>query len=104
MGEARSDQAAVLDFMASPNAYGSVHGKVERIETHASVVFLAGARAYKLKRAVKYPFLDFSTLERRRNALLNELHLNRRTAPHLYLEVLPITLDRGKFHIAGQGE
>ena len=43
MGEARSDQ--VLDFMASPDAYGSVHGKVERIETHASVVFLAGPRA-----------------------------------------------------------
>jgi aminoglycoside phosphotransferase family enzyme len=105
MGEARSDQAAVLDFMASPDAYGSVHGKVERIETHASVVFLAGPRAYKLKRAVKYPFLDFSTLGLRRRALLNELRLNRRTAPHLYLEVLPITLDKGgKFHIAGQGE
>ena len=41
----------------------SVHGEVERIETHASVVFLAGPRAYKIKRAVKYPFLDFSTLE-----------------------------------------
>jgi aminoglycoside phosphotransferase family enzyme/predicted kinase len=105
MGEARSDQAAVLDFMASPDAYGSVHGKVECIETHASVVFLAGPRAYKLKRAVKYPFLDFSTLGLRRRALLNELRLNRRTAPHLYLEVLPITLDKdGKFHIAGQGE
>src|SRR6478752_7965606 len=94
MGEARSDQAAVLDFMASPNAYGSVHGKVERIDTHASIVFLAGARAYKLKRAVKYPFLDFSTLGLRRRALLNELRLNRRTAPHLYLEVLTITLDK----------
>jgi aminoglycoside phosphotransferase family enzyme/predicted kinase len=105
MGEARSDQAAVLDFMASPDAYGLVHGKVERIETHASVVFLAGPRAYKLKRAVKYPFLDFSTLGLRRRALLNELRLNRRTAPHLYLEVLPITLDESrKFHIAGQGE
>ena len=105
MGEARSDQAAVLDFMASPDAYGSAHGKVERIETHASAVFLAGPRAYKLKRAVKYPFLDFSNLGLRRRALLNELRLNRRTAPHLYLEVLPITIDKGgKFHIAGQGE
>src|SRR4249920_693723 len=103
MGEARSDQAAVLDFMASPDAYGSVHGKVERIETHASVVFLAGPRAYKIKRAVKYPFLDFSTLELRRRALFNELRLNRRTAPHIYLEVLPITVDDGgRFHIVGQ--
>ena len=105
MGEARSDQAAVLDFMASPDAYGPVHGKVERIETHASVVFLAGPRAYKIKLAVRYPFLDFSTLERRRGALLNELRLNRRTAPQLYLEVLPLTVnDSGRFHISGQGE
>jgi len=105
MGEAISDQAAVLDFMASPDAYGLVHGKVERIETHASVVFLAGPRAYKLKRAVKYPFLDFSTLGLRRHALLNELRLNRRTAPHLYLDVISITIDEcGKFHISGLGE
>jgi uncharacterized protein len=105
MEGATSDQAAVLNFMASPEAYGSVHGEVERKETHASIVFLAGPRAYKIKRAVKYPFLDFSTLERRRQALLNELRLNRRTAPHLYLEVLPITLDEsGKFLITGQGE
>jgi uncharacterized protein len=103
MEEAKSDQAAVLDFMASPDTYASVHGKVERIETHASVVFLAGPRAYKIKRAVKYPFLDFSTLELRRRALFNELRLNRRTAPHIYLEVLPITVDDGgRFHIAGQ--
>jgi aminoglycoside phosphotransferase family enzyme/predicted kinase len=105
MGEARSDQAAVLDFMASRDAYGEVHGEVERKETHASVVYLAGPRAYKIKRAVKYPFLDFSTLELRRRALFNELRLNRRTAPHLYLEVLPITRgESGKFYIAGQGD
>ncbi|HET7852202.1 MAG TPA: AAA family ATPase [Methyloceanibacter sp.] len=105
MEEAKSDQAAVLDFMASRDAYGPVHGEVERKETHASVVFLAGPRAYKIKRAVKYPFLDFSTLERRRQALFNELRLNRRTAPHLYIEVLPITFDKNsKFRISGQGD
>ena len=91
MGEANSDQAAVLDFMASPKAYELDAGPVDRIETHASVVFLAGSSAYKIKRAVKYPFLDFSTLEKRHGALLNELALNRRTAPHLYREVIPIT-------------
>ena len=70
----------------------SLRGRnVDRIETHASVVFLAGSRAYKIKRAVKYPFLDFSTLEKRHRALLNELALNRRTAPQIYLEVIPIT-------------
>ena len=105
MGEAESDQAAVLDFMASPEAYASVERPVGRIETHASVVFLAGSRAYKIKRAVKYPFLDFSTLEKRRRALLNELALNRRTAPHIYLEVIPITRgDKRRFRLRGKGE
>jgi uncharacterized protein len=105
MGEANSDQAAVLDFMASPEAYGLGELAVDRIETHASVVFLAASRAYKIKRAVKYPFLDFSTLEKRHRALLNELALNRRTAPQLYLEVIPITLgDSGQFRLDGDGE
>jgi uncharacterized protein len=105
MEEVKSDQASVLDFMATPEAYDSAPEQIVRIETHASVVFLAGTRAYKVKRAVKYPFLDFSTLERRRNALLNELHLNRRTAPQLYLEVAPITIGHnGIFHVGGEGD
>jgi len=105
MGEANSDQAAVLDFMASPEAYEAGEAAVDRIETHASVVFLAESRAYKIKRAVKYPFLDFSTLEKRHRALLNELALNSRIAPQIYLEVVPITLGTsGKFRLAGKGE
>src|SRR6185437_6052693 len=61
--------------------------------------------AYKVKRAVKYPFLDFSTLARRRAACLNELRVNARTAPQLYLEVVPITLDKdGAFRLGGEGE
>jgi len=54
---------------------------VERSETHGAVVFLAGDRAYKLKRAVKYPYLDYSTPELRRKACLAELEVNRRAAP-----------------------
>ncbi len=79
MGEANSLQAKVLDFMGRPRSYTPPPATVERIETHASVVFLAGAFAYKVKRAVKYPFLDFSTLERRHAACLNELRVN---TPH----------------------
>ncbi|MBV9151975.1 MAG: AAA family ATPase, partial [Alphaproteobacteria bacterium] len=60
-------------------------------ETHISIVFLAGDRAYKLKRAVKYPYLDFSTPDLRRAACETELELNRRTAPQLYLEVRAIS-------------
>ena len=56
----------------------------ERIDTHGAIVLLAGDRAYKLKRAVRYSFLDFTTLERREAALRHELALNRRTAPELY--------------------
>jgi aminoglycoside phosphotransferase family enzyme/predicted kinase len=99
------DQNNVLDFMASPEAYDPAPQRVERIETHASIVFLAGDRAYKVKRAVKYPFLDFSTLELRRRAAFNELAINRRTAPQLYLEVVPVTIDtKAEFRLRGDGE
>ena len=99
------DQRPVLEFLNSPQAYDPPPPRVETVETHASIVFLAGDRAYKLKRAVKYPFLDFSTLGKRRAALLNELRVNRRTAPDLYLEVLPVVRTAGGgLRIGGEGE
>ena len=105
MAATRSLQARVLEFLGTPEAYPSPPATVERIETHASFVFLAGLFAYKVKRAVKYPFLDFSTLARRQAACLNELRVNARTAPQLYLEVVPITLDKGgAFRLGGEGE
>jgi uncharacterized protein len=82
-----NDQHDVMDFLSRPSSYGAAGERVDVIETHASLVFLAGDRAYKLKRAVKYPYLDFSTAEWRRVACEAELTLNRRTAPELYLEV-----------------
>jgi len=95
-------QAKLLDYMMCPETYDPAPAIVERIETHASYVFLAGNFAYKVKRAVKYPFLDFSTLDRRHAACLNELRLNRRTAPQLYLAVMPITEDPGGgLHLGG---
>src|SRR5262245_59702899 len=105
MREAGSAQSEVLDFMGRPDAYDPPPATVERIDTHASSVFLAGPFAYKVKRAEKYPFLDFSTLEKRRSACLNELRVNARTAPQLYLEVLPITGGTGSiFQIDGKGQ
>jgi aminoglycoside phosphotransferase family enzyme/predicted kinase len=65
--------------------------EAELISTHASLVFLIGDRAFKLKRAVRYPYLDFSTPERRLAYCRAELDLNRRTAPQLYLAVRTIT-------------
>jgi aminoglycoside phosphotransferase family enzyme/predicted kinase len=84
-------QRDVIGFLRDPSSYPPGAGPIEIIETHASLVFLAGERAYKLKRAVKYPYLDFSTPERRRAACTAELKLNRRTAPQLYLEVRAIS-------------
>src|SRR5437764_4064674 len=80
-------QRDVIAFLRDPSSHSPHAGAVEIIETHCSTVFLAGDRAYKLKRAVKYPYLDFSTPALRRAACEAELRLNRRTAPQLYLEV-----------------
>src|SRR6201993_4356368 len=81
------DQRDIIEFLSTPSSYGTTVERVDVIETHASLVFLAGDRAYKLKRAVKYPYLDFSSVERRRVACEAEFTLNCRTAPKLYLEV-----------------
>jgi aminoglycoside phosphotransferase family enzyme/predicted kinase len=107
LGDGADDslQANVLSFMGRPEAYAPVAATVERIETHASIVFLAGDHAYKIKRAVRYAFLDFSTLEKRREACLNELRVNRRTAPELYRDVVPVTLgEGGALSLGGEGQ
>lgn len=96
-------QAAVLQYLGCRDTHGA--SDVRRIDTHASVIFLAGDRAYKIKRAVRYPFLDYSTLEKRRAACLNELDVNRRFAPELYCGVVPITRQPdGKLAVGGAGE
>ena len=71
--------------------YGTAVEPAEIIQTHVSLVFLVGDCAHKLKRAMKFPYLDFSTVEQRRVACEAELALNRRTAPKLYLEVRALT-------------
>jgi uncharacterized protein len=81
------EQDAAVGFLSRAATYGGGIDRVERLSTHVSHVFLAGDRVYKLKRAVKYPYVDFSTPALRRQACEAELTLNRRTAPALYLEV-----------------
>lgn len=85
------EQQEVVAFLRDPESYPPGAAPVEVVETHASRVFLAGAYAYKLKRAVKYAYLDFSTLALRLASCGAELRLNRRTAPQLYLEVRAIS-------------
>ncbi len=96
------NQATIIDFLASPSTHrGAV---VDRIDTHSAVVFLAGTRAYKLKRAVLFDYLDFSTVERRRALCEAEVRLNRRTAPDLYRAVVPVTREAdGSLALDGAG-
>lgn len=99
------DQSAVIAFLADPASYGSGVPAVERIDTHISIVFLAGERVYKLKRAVDLPFLDYSSPEQRHISCDREIYLNRRTAPDLYLGVRAITRERdGNLAFEGEGE
>jgi uncharacterized protein len=98
------DQREAIAFLARPSSYGPGIEQVERIETHVSLVFLAGDRAYKLKRAVKLPYLNFSTVEQRRKACAAELALNRRTAPSLYLNLRRLGRDAaGKMGFVSEG-
>ena len=86
-------------------ALGREHGAdVPLIETHLSWVLLAGPWAYKIKKPVRLSFVDFSTLTARRHFCDEELRLNRRFAPQLYVAVLPITGDAAQPQLGGDGE
>jgi len=103
MSLAGPSQQTVIDFLARPGTYGGV--PVKRIDTHAATVFLAGDRALKIKRAVRFPFLDYSTLERRKAACAAEIAVNQPSAPQIYRRVVPITREAdGTLAIGGQGE
>jgi aminoglycoside phosphotransferase family enzyme/predicted kinase len=100
-----ADQSAVAAFLADPASHGPGIDSVERFDTHGAMVFLAGERAYKIKRAVAFPYMDFSTLARRRSACEKEVALNRRSAPNLYLGTEAITRDpNGDLCFGGSGE
>jgi aminoglycoside phosphotransferase family enzyme/predicted kinase len=84
------DQAEAIAFLADPATHGLQGGVVDRVDTHASSVFLAGDRVFKLKRAVRYSYLDYSTVALREAACRAEYEINRRIAPALYLGVRAI--------------
>lgn len=91
-------------FLSRPETYGRPDSEVmERRETHMSWVFFAGDRVYKLKKPVRLPYLDFSTLERRRRACEAELRLNRRLAADVYLELAPLVEREGVLRLGGPG-
>lgn len=95
--------AAKVAFLSRADAYPHRADAVLVRETHMSFVFLAGPRVYKLKKPVRFPYLDFSTLARREAACRAELRLNRRLAGDVYVDVTPLTEARHGFSIAGSG-
>ena len=80
----------LIQALLEPTRYPGAVERVDLVQTHISWVLLAGDFAYKIKKPVKLSFLDFSTLAQRERYCQNELRLNRRFAPDLYLEVLAI--------------
>ena len=102
-----ASQEPVFALLADPATHGdaSIGGaEVKRIDTHAASVFLAGDRALKVKRAVRFPFLDYSTLDKRKYACETELEVNRTFAPDIYRRVLPITREAdGRLALGGAG-
>lgn len=95
-------QAEIVAFLAAPATYGLADAAVERRSTHISELFLTPRHAYKMKRAVRLPFVDFSGLEQRRAACARELEVNRLTAPALYEALVPVRRDaNGGLHLGG---
>jgi len=93
-------QERVFAFLSNPIA----HPGVQRIDTHAASVFLEGDRALKIKRTVRFPFLDYSTLEKRRAACEEEIRINRPFAPQIYRRVVAINEAKdGSLSVGGDG-
>ncbi|MGZ3278483.1 MAG: hypothetical protein ACXWKY_11580 [Caulobacteraceae bacterium] len=99
---ARQPDAPSVDdkvaFLSRAGAFPG-EGEVEILQTHMSWVFLTDERAYKLKKPVRFPYLDFSTLARRTQACCEELKLNRRLAREVYLGMAPLILKPEGFHL-----
>src|SRR4051812_5630443 len=95
-------QEEVFALLSDPATHGGA--EVMRIDTHAASVFLAGERAYKVKRAVRFPFLDYSTLAKRKAACEAELAVNRPFAPRIYRRVVPITPTESGLTLGGASE
>lgn len=101
--DARS--SALVELLKQPRAYPERATQVSLIETHISWVFMTDRSVYKLKKPVRFGFVDFSSSDARRRACLAECDLNGRMARGVYLGVLPITADRrGRLNLSGQGE
>ena len=94
----------VIDFLSKPEAYPHPVKQIKLIQTHISWVFLTGEFVYKIKKPVDFGFLDFTTLEKRHFFCKEEIKLNRRFSPEIYLSVVPIVKRNNAFFIDGEGK
>ncbi len=102
--ETGSESVLNIDGLLNEAAYSHAVRDIKLRETHISWVILTGEYAYKIKKRVKLEFLDTTTLATRHFLCNEELRLNKRLAPDLYLEVVPITQNASGFHLGGTGE
>ena len=103
--ERRIRLAEKVAFLKRPDTYPDASPRVAAVETHMSWVFLTESFAHKLKKPVRYEYLDFSTLEARRHNCEEEVRLNRRLAPRVYIAAVPLVVDaEGSLRLDGEGE
>jgi uncharacterized protein len=100
----QSAQDSLVAAMMQPGFYPKAPEKVTHKETHISHLFFAGELVYKIKKPVRLSFLNYSTLAQRRHYLNEELRLNRRLAPSVYLGVMPISMDDSSWRLGGWAE
>ena len=99
-----SETLEKVEFLRNPSHYPERPDGVDVIETHFAWVFLAGRHAYKMKKPVQQASMDYRTLESRERGCRNELKLNRRLAPLVYINVVPLALDRCGDMVLGRGQ
>ncbi len=104
MDEDQVTTAAKVAFLRHPKSYPGSPERVEVIETHMAWVFMAGKFVYKLKKPVRYPYLDFSSLSLREFYCHEEVRLNQRLAPGVYLGVVPLTCNDTELALDGVGK
>ncbi len=93
----------MIQALLDPRIYPHPVDEVELLQTHISFVLLAGEYVYKIKKPVDFGFLNFSTLARRRYYCQQEITLNSRLCPEIYLGIVPIVEDKGEYHLGGRG-
>jgi len=99
-----SDSLILIESLRNAICYSHPVSRLDVIETHSSWVILTGEHAYKIKKPVDLGFLDYSSLEKRRDACCKELQLNHKLAPELYIDMVPITGTATAPHMNGDGD